>query len=826
MLQNADYRADYTGNGSTTAFTVPFYFLDSAHLRVLKTNTSSGLVTTLILNSDYTVAGAGAQAGGTITCTVAPTSSEKLTILRNVPFTQLTHYVENDPFPAASHEAALDLLTMQNQQQEEAINRAPVLPSNIAAPGTMPAPTEGTVLGWVAGKWAWLASATASLAVNLLDTLNVSNGDALIGVKPAIAQVGVTQHRINEPIVTPEMFGAVAGEGVSNAVRTANLAALNAAWAAVYAIAGTLDISDTYEINGSWLIGSGTFNGLYPCRIASLRGKGVIRGIGTTGAVIDGTGCRFLRMSDIFIFSETAQCGLLLARTTLSGDCQSAVLENVTIEGGYSKAAIITIGAEQLSAYGCQFWNGTAGAYTYMTSPFNNQIGATTVNPLGIMPYTTMPTPTNTAIWFDGCTFFAITAGNSSNGVWIDTQFDGVFKNCIFLANPSTAGNTVIGVTMATNTINGYINKDLYAGKTVFDSCHFELQEGGGSSYMFKFVNDARSSTFHSIDIINCFNANVSSGAGTDNIAYSNKAYCVFARGTINNNSLTPYQPIKTLYLPKILNCTINSPNVPVQVDGATSVDAYYAAESSDISAYGVYWGSGLVSKNCRVTDTYIGTDVFGVSPVPAPWNISAAWNQVQPVYNGSNRRRLVATPDLYPHYYNTPKRGEIASFDTSYGYGHLPVFMSANQGDVLCHFNGVAFKPLSPLAGTPASSTTSSGIAGMVMYDSSYVYICTASGTYYATALTVGTNTWSLPAGSNILTWTNGTGNFNTLFNAVPFGFITIPGLTGPIAYQVLSNTQIMLAVPNPTTNPITQASGALAWAAPAWRRAALATW
>jgi hypothetical protein len=144
-------RADYNGNGTTTAFAVPFYFLDQTHLTVLRTQISTGVITTLALTTDYTVTGAGNPAGGTVTALVAPTADQKLSILRNVPLTQLNTYVPNDPFPAASHEQALDKLTMEVQQLDEAIDRALTLPANTTA-GTvstsLPTPAANQVIAW------------------------------------------------------------------------------------------------------------------------------------------------------------------------------------------------------------------------------------------------------------------------------------------------------------------------------------------------------------------------------------------------------------------------------------------------------------------------------------------------------------------------------------------------------------------------------------------------------------------------------------------------------------------------------------------------------
>lgn len=145
-------RADYTGNGSTTAFTVPFYFLDNTHVTVYLTVIATGVTTTLVLGTDYTLTGAGVSTGGTVTTTVAPSTSQKLSILRSVPQTQLIHYVPNDPFPAATHEQALDQLTMEVQQVNETLARSIKLSSTntmTSTEFTVPATTRANkVLGF------------------------------------------------------------------------------------------------------------------------------------------------------------------------------------------------------------------------------------------------------------------------------------------------------------------------------------------------------------------------------------------------------------------------------------------------------------------------------------------------------------------------------------------------------------------------------------------------------------------------------------------------------------------------------------------------------
>ena len=102
----------YAGDGSTTVFAVPFLFLETAHLTVTLAS-ASGVASA----PAFSATGAGAAAGGTVTLTsVTPASGETLTIERIVPVTQQTDYVPNDPFPAETHERALDKLTMIAQQ--------------------------------------------------------------------------------------------------------------------------------------------------------------------------------------------------------------------------------------------------------------------------------------------------------------------------------------------------------------------------------------------------------------------------------------------------------------------------------------------------------------------------------------------------------------------------------------------------------------------------------------------------------------------------------------------------------------------------------------
>ncbi len=103
----------YLTDGIATAFPYPFYFRAIPDLIVQFTD-SLGVVTTKILNTDYTVSGAldaklnVYSEGGTVTFGVAPATAGQILITRHTPRAQTAVYNPQDPFPAGSHEAALD----------------------------------------------------------------------------------------------------------------------------------------------------------------------------------------------------------------------------------------------------------------------------------------------------------------------------------------------------------------------------------------------------------------------------------------------------------------------------------------------------------------------------------------------------------------------------------------------------------------------------------------------------------------------------------------------------------------------------------------------
>lgn len=117
------YKISYAGNGTSTAFAVPFYFLANSQLLVTL-RSAAGVETIQLLDVNYTVTGAGVLTGGTVTMTVAPATGATVTISRNVPITQTTDFQPNDRLPAETLEQTVDKLTMICQQLADSSDRA------------------------------------------------------------------------------------------------------------------------------------------------------------------------------------------------------------------------------------------------------------------------------------------------------------------------------------------------------------------------------------------------------------------------------------------------------------------------------------------------------------------------------------------------------------------------------------------------------------------------------------------------------------------------------------------------------------------------------
>ena len=116
----------YTGNGSTTSFAVSFPFQGtgaSAELEVIQRTIATGAESVLSYTTHYTVTG-GSGSTGTVVAASAPADTVQWHIRRKTTRTQTIDYTANDPFPADTHELALDRLAMGMHELQEEVNRS------------------------------------------------------------------------------------------------------------------------------------------------------------------------------------------------------------------------------------------------------------------------------------------------------------------------------------------------------------------------------------------------------------------------------------------------------------------------------------------------------------------------------------------------------------------------------------------------------------------------------------------------------------------------------------------------------------------------------
>jgi len=149
-----------------TTFTYTFPIIEGreADLEV----TVDGVIQTL--TTDYSVTGAGNASGGTIIFVVALVGGEEVVIRRVSQFTQATVYTETGAFPAASHEAALDKLTMITQELKEVDERslkwAPKVDKTVVS-SELPDPTDN------AGKGMFFS--TTGVVAQTVSSTDISN---------------------------------------------------------------------------------------------------------------------------------------------------------------------------------------------------------------------------------------------------------------------------------------------------------------------------------------------------------------------------------------------------------------------------------------------------------------------------------------------------------------------------------------------------------------------------------------------------------------------------------------------------------------------------
>ena len=108
-------KVSYSASGSTDTFAYTFKIFADSDLKVYQ----NGTLKTLGSGAHYTVTGSGSASGGNVVFNSTPTASDAIVILRELPRTQATDFVENESLPAASLEDAFDKGVMIDQEIDD-----------------------------------------------------------------------------------------------------------------------------------------------------------------------------------------------------------------------------------------------------------------------------------------------------------------------------------------------------------------------------------------------------------------------------------------------------------------------------------------------------------------------------------------------------------------------------------------------------------------------------------------------------------------------------------------------------------------------------------
>lgn len=205
-------RITYAGDNVSTVLAVPFEFFLATDLLVTKQLASSGASATLVLNTDYTTAGAGNPAGGSITTTVPIVSGYNYSIILNPTLTQQSNYPSNSPFPSSTLQNDLDRHMQVMQRLQDQIGRSIRAPDADINPGMLLPPAAQRVLMYAAFDANGNFVATAALPGTA--NTQASLGLALYPRSGAESAAGVVPVNIWYPYGNVMRYGAT-GNGAT-----------------------------------------------------------------------------------------------------------------------------------------------------------------------------------------------------------------------------------------------------------------------------------------------------------------------------------------------------------------------------------------------------------------------------------------------------------------------------------------------------------------------------------------------------------------------------------------------------------------------------------
>lgn len=229
LVADARPYVQYACDGVQTVFSYPFPILAETDLSVLLDDgTTPGA---------YTLAGVGADAGGTVTFAAAPAAGLRVTLLRDMGIQRTTDFQDAGAFRASAINAELDRLTMMLQQVEalagQALQRAPE-DVDVALRLPARAARSGRVLAFDADGLPSVEtapSAAASQAAAAADTATTAADTAAGAAATAQAEAASAQASADAAALSEAAAAASAGSAATEATAAQNAAAAADAWA-------------------------------------------------------------------------------------------------------------------------------------------------------------------------------------------------------------------------------------------------------------------------------------------------------------------------------------------------------------------------------------------------------------------------------------------------------------------------------------------------------------------------------------------------------------------------------------------------------------------
>jgi hypothetical protein len=281
---------------SGTALPYTFKVFAAADLNVVRLNTSTGVETSLVLGSDYTVALNGNQntnPGGTVNLTVAASATSTVTITSDIANLQPTDLTNQGGFYPEVITDSLDRATIQIQQMSEDVGRSlkgPISDGNLNMELPTAAVRASKYLVFDANGLPIPSAGSgtdSALRTDLANTGVTTAGAGLVGFRTADAtSVGRTVLSKLRDVVSVKDFGNDIATAVSAIGATVSELVIDAP----VTVAANLTIPTTLSVRvirgGGITIDNGitlTVNGLFDAPIAS-----VFTLVGT-GSVVFGT---------------------------------------------------------------------------------------------------------------------------------------------------------------------------------------------------------------------------------------------------------------------------------------------------------------------------------------------------------------------------------------------------------------------------------------------------------------------------------------------------------------------------------------------------------